>query len=188
MSKEQPTKKELRDILDERGVKYEETDTNAALQKLIDDNPVEVAEESDIEEEEDLGEDESEEEIEDVEEVEEKETYGPTSKKNSLNYNGKGDVDIVNGERYIRTFSKDVHGEDFAKLAKVFINKNSNKEGESPFKMVNSDLIKNLSVTYEKIGKDGKVSRVTDSFGASIAEKNRALIVASANCVDVKIV
>lgn len=38
---------------------------------------------------------------------------------------GKEEVDVVRGEEYIRTFSKEVHGEDWKKLAEEFVAKDS---------------------------------------------------------------
>lgn len=53
-------------------------------------------------------------------------------------------VDIVSGEEYIRTYSKEVHGDDFLKLAESFANQASKRER----KMLDAGEIKSLRVSF----------------------------------------
>lgn len=66
-------------------------------------------------EDEDEGTDENQDEDDMSEDEDEDEDEGTDSGK---------EVDIVKGDEYIRTFSEGVHGKDFKKLAKMFIEKN----------------------------------------------------------------
>lgn len=113
---------------------------------------------------------------------------GPQLKKNSKSYSGEGNIDIVRGNRYIRTFSLENHGEDFKDLATAFINKNTDPvTKKTPFVMVDSDSVKKLKVEFTRIDKKGTIEKVSNTYGADLVSKERALQLANENSVGVYI-
>ena len=177
------TKKQLKEALDEQGIEYPEDATNRELEKMLYSTPETEEEESEEEEEDVVVEDpdeeeeteEEEEKEEEEEEEEEEEQLGPVTRKDTMKYNGKGSIDIVRGTKYIRTYHEEAHGKDFKKLAKKFINKNTDpKTKKTAFKMVNTESIERVRVEYTELTKKGMEKKVA-KFGGDITEKERAL-------------
>ena len=121
--------------------------------------------------------------VEKPEENKDETKYGPQLKKNSFKYDGEGSIDIIRGNRYIRTYHEEAHGKDFKEKAQDFINKNTviienektgKKTKKCPFTMTNTENVTKLFVDYEKINKRGKIEKVRKEFKGSILEKEKA--------------
>lgn len=191
------TKKELVAELKNLGLKEDEDfnpkDTNDNLEELLEKKQAEL-EAKDEEATKEETEDEEENKIgEDPEKTQEDKKLGPQLKKNNYKYDGEGNIDIVRGNQYIRTYSEEVHGKDFKELAEGFINKNTDPKTEHcPYKMTNAENVKALSVSYSilmKSGKDkGKEVKKTAKFGGSIEEKEKALALAHEHNVSAYII
>jgi len=57
-------------------------------------------------------------------------------------------VDVVNGNLYVRTYSRKVHGDDFMVLAKEFCQKKP--QGKGAYSLVDSEAIKKVEVRYRE--------------------------------------
>ena len=185
-------KEELKGFGLVEGEDYQSDTSNKDLAKMLA-KAVEDAD-ADVDDEDEDGKGTGELGVEDKEEnenedEEEEEILGPQHKKNKLKYNGKGSIDIIKGGRFIRSYHEEAHGEGFKKMAKGFINKNTNPETKKTnFKMVNTFDIKSLLVEYSEIDKKGRQQKHAVKFGASIEEKERAVQLAAEKCVGVVIV
>ena len=197
------TKAQLKNELTElglvEGTDFQKDDNNETLEKLLAKTQKKIAKEKKeaerIKEEDDAKNDEGDgadkpaddvdddDDDDDDEGDDDEEILGPQPTKDKLNYDGKGPIDIIKGQRFIRTFHEDAHGEDFAKLAKQFVNKNTDpKTKKTKFKMVNTEKIKAVKVEYTELTKKG-MEKKTVKFGESIEQKERALQMASEKCV-----
>lgn len=57
-------------------------------------------------------------------------------------------IDVVNGNLYVRTYSKEVHGDEFMDLAKQFCQKKP--QGRGAYSLVPSESIKKVEVRYRE--------------------------------------
>lgn len=79
-------------------------------------------------------------------------------------------VDIVKGNQYIRTYSQEVHGDDFHSLAESYIASPANSDISGEAQIVNSDGIKVVVVNYRQLDKKSGVS--TDTARSFSLERN----------------
>lgn len=111
---------------------------------------------------------------------EEKEIARIKLRSSGYSSKGKGPVDIINGNRYIRTYSEEAHGKDFVKMAENFCKKKAitTKEGKkvTAFKMVNSEAVGRVYVSYKHTAKkSGIISQKKDEFPGTVEGKEKAL-------------
>lgn len=165
MSDKNPTKAELKAVLDERGVNYSEEATNEELKKLIEENPAKPAGDSEIG-------------------IPPAGTgFAPVigDKAENVKDNVKA-IDIISGDTYVQTYSEKVHGSDFEKMANDLVAKKAKK-----YKAVDSASIKKVTVTFEHINKNKELVKSVKEFGSSIEDKAKARDLASFHNVEVKI-
>ena len=134
------TNDERRAELDQRGVKYPEDAKKNDLEKLL-----EETEQGELSP--------KAQKLQDKADEEKKATQHTKTSETKLvksGYDGKGAVAIVKGNLYIRTYTKDNHGNDYKKLAEEFCSPSNSHNG---CRMINDDTINKVVVIFQKKNK-----------------------------------
>ncbi len=77
--------------------------------------------------------------------VEAPEADKPTKKVESVD-----SYDVTKGDQYIRSYSREVHGDAFKELAEGFVNKNNSKKNNGNWTLVPSHTIPIVEVRYRE--------------------------------------